>query len=99
MVRRSDRFMGFGGKANRLFGVKQIVFLPWPASSEEERSLCKIVFSGNPSWNPASNKKDVLSFFQTIFALSETPIHQSMSPELEEAPPIPIYKYIFMYKL
>ena len=45
-------------------GITGIIFeplifslMPGPASSKEECRLCKIVFSGDPSLNPASSKK------------------------------------------
>ena len=53
-----------------------MLWLPGPASSEEERSLRKIVFSGDPSLNPASSKKKARVFCMLIFAKSATPILQ-----------------------
>ena len=66
--------MGHTGARIKVFlGVTQSLLVaekvgPGPASSEVEHSLRKIVFSGDPSLNPASSKKTPRVFRPQIFA-------------------------------
>ena len=55
--------------ANKTFVLSK----PGLASSEEECPLGKIVFSGDPSLNPSSSKKGVMSFSLTNFRIKRDP--------------------------
>ena len=64
-------------KLCRYHGI-QLLILSGPASSAEERTLRKIVYSGDPSLNTASSSKKTLRVVhaQNYLALGVTPILQ-----------------------
>ena len=49
-------------------------------SSEEEHSLCKIVFSGDPSSNTNSSKKDAIHFLLANFCIKRDPDSSKYAP-------------------